>query len=112
MYTKALVKTVLYYPLWGNMVFFDNTQAGFESIGGRANCVQALFTREDAATELLAYYRDMPVIGKTWSEAQKTSYRLTLQIIETLMSQKPVQDKMTPEQHDEFIDLCADKYRE
>jgi hypothetical protein len=106
MSTQGLVLTVRYYPLWGIISFSNRPQSGFENIAARVNCVQELYTRQDAATELLTNYRDMVL-----NYRQNTQYALSFTVLETLISQKPIQEKMTAEQHDEFIKLNADKYK-
>jgi hypothetical protein len=111
--TKALVDTVLSYPLMGNNVFYYDPQSGLEENFAHANCVQELCTRQDAATELLTKYQWMlPVtIDELWSYSIKMQYTLNLKIIETLWDQKLIIDKVTQEQNKAFNRAKEDKYR-
>jgi hypothetical protein len=111
--TKALVDTIMTYPLMGNDVFYIDPQSGLEENFAHANCVQELYTRQDAATELLTKYQWMlPVtIDELWSYSIKMQYTLNLKIIETLWDQNLIIDKVTQEQNKAFNRAKEDKYR-
>lgn len=55
MTTKALVETVINYPLLVNMYAFDTEQEGFNVVYGTFNGLQELTKRSDAILELEQY---------------------------------------------------------
>jgi hypothetical protein len=102
MSTKALVLTVVYYPLWGMIIFHNDYKQGFAEFAAGANCVQELYTRADAATELLVLYHQMTldVAGMDEDDYQKLQYPTKFLVMDLLLSEKPIREKVTDEQRE------------
>jgi hypothetical protein len=61
--TRALVETVLDYPLLGNMWAFDSLKTGFDSVLSYFNGLQELVNREDAVEHLAAFIDEVKASG-------------------------------------------------
>jgi hypothetical protein len=61
--TRALVETVLDYPLLVNMAAFDSLEAGFGSVLSYFNGLQELVTRSDAVEHLEAVIAETEATG-------------------------------------------------
>jgi len=107
MSTKALVETVLNYPLYGDIFAYLNFQAGFNSVASNFNGISELLNRKDAGTELLARYRamDPAAIDKSWTLLQQGQYDTKFTYIEMLLAQDAILASLTEtERHDLLAD--------
>jgi hypothetical protein len=109
--TKALIDTILTYPLLDHEVFYGDPASGLLENFSHANCVQELYTRADAAAELLAHYLWMlrVEIDERWTYSIKMKYTIKIRAVETLWEQTPIQEQTTPEQRSSFNREKKDK---
>jgi len=100
MSTKALVETVLEYPLYGDMRAYDSMQQGFEAVASQFNGLPELLNRKDAGTELLGIYSKMNPqdIEENWGDIQKGAYTFSIANVEILLAQNKILDNLTETQ--------------
>jgi len=112
MSTKALVKTVLEYPLLGDIHAYNSIQQGFEAVASRFNGLSELLNRKDAGTELLAIYSKMNPqdIGENWGDIQKGAYTFSIANVEILLAQNKILDNLTETQLGDLIVEASSKY--
>lgn len=89
MSTKGLVETVLAYPLFGDLLAFNNTQQGFDAVKGGFNGLAELLNRPEAGHELFARYQAMDPanVKASWSLEEQGAYDLSFTYLETLLAQ-------------------------
>ncbi|GGJ80713.1 hypothetical protein GCM10010123_08290 [Pilimelia anulata] len=103
--TAALVRATLAYPLFGNILAYNNPQQGFEKLAQRFTGARELLRRGDAGTELLRRYGTATdaaaargLAAATQDEQDRT--RVELWQLETLLGQPPVLATLQPAQLD------------
>lgn len=113
MSTAGLVITVLNYPLFWDIYFFNTPEKGLQVITSRFNGLQELMKREDAGVELLAIYRTMEptAIKESWTNWQKGAYANTIRNIELLLSHKDIINSFNEEQLKDLAIEAMKKYR-
>lgn len=90
--TEELVKTCLAYPEWGLIYAFNDPQTGFSHVLNLFNGFGELFSRKDAAKELLKVYAGMNPLnaGRLRTDLEKGMFGFKFTCIEMLMSAQPV----------------------
>ena len=94
--TEQLVQTCLNYPLYSDMMAFNNLQDGVESIINGFNGLQELMKREKGGSELLKIYltKDPGAIKKEWNSIKKVEYAAKLVYLQMLLSQDLLLSKL------------------
>jgi hypothetical protein len=112
MSTRALVETVLDYPLFGDMFAYNSLQSGFKAVAGNFNGIQELFRRSDGAHELVLKYRTMDPrsIDEKWSLLKRGQYEAQFTFIETLLSQDQVLSSMNGKARRALLKECSVKH--
>lgn len=106
MTTHGMVETVLNYPLYLDMLAYDDPQAGFQRVAERFNGLKALLERPDAGTVLLARYKAFdPAISRNWSLEQQGAHAAHLMYLEMMLSHETILEKLTAE---EQVQLAAE----
>lgn len=90
--TADLVETVLNYPLFLDMLAYNDIQTGFNEVAGDFNGLTELLNRQDAGIELLKRYRQMDPakVRQGWSSDKQEKYIRDFFIIEMILAQKPI----------------------
>jgi len=111
--TQSLVETVLNYPLYGDILAYDNMQYGFNSMVSAFNGLQELLQRKDAAYELVTLYAAMdPLkIDSEWTSKQKGNYHRQFIYVEALLAQDELLSGLLPEQQLELLGLSWKKLK-
>jgi hypothetical protein len=105
MTTRELVKTVLDYPLFGDMLAHNILQEGFGRVTEGFNGLKELIQRSDAGAALLARYRRMNPAGirQDWTLEQRGNFDRSFTYIETLLAQDAIIAGMTKGERREVI---------
>ncbi|GAA0938911.1 hypothetical protein GCM10009554_28220 [Kribbella koreensis] len=99
MSTAALVDTVLRYPLYDDMLAFDDLQKGFEKMSAGFDGFSALAARPDAGAALLQRYESMsPAIAEKSTLLEQGQADASFRRIETLLTQSSIRKTMTASQ--------------
>lgn len=111
MSTAALIESVLAYPLNGDILAYNSTQAGFDAVAAEFDGYVELFNRADAASILLANYQALdPAVVTAASVDDQGAYDRQLTLIETLLAQDAIQMKLTPEEQTALVAASLDKF--
>ena len=117
MSTEELVDTVLNYPCFNDLYYYNNKQEGFESLSDVFNGFQELLSRDDAATVLLNKYNQTAaeqknvksVMSMGDAEAvEKISYKAN---IEVLLAQPEVYEDMIQEEAQEIDNIIDNEQK-
>lgn len=105
MTTVDLVQTVLDYPHYGDMIFYNSVQAGFERVAKGFNGLKELLQRSDAGSVLLVRYKGMnpAAMSPDWSMLQQGKFAQSFMDIETLLAQDAILASMTKAQRRELL---------
>jgi hypothetical protein len=105
MSTRDLVKTVLNYPLYGDMLAHNSLQEGFGRVADGFNGLKVLLQRDDAGLVLLSRYRGMnpAAVRSEWSLVERGNFDRTFTYIETLLAQEPILSGMTKAERHQLI---------
>jgi len=97
MSTEELVQKCLDYPLFGLMNAYNSLNDGFAIMTEGYNGFQELFSRDDAATELLKVYEklDPLAVNPNWPDLKIGEFRFEFIKIEMFFNQKIMIDKLT-----------------
>lgn len=101
MSTKGLVKSIIDYPLLGDMGAYDSMAQGLEAVTSHFNGLSELFQRSDAGTELLSVYQSLDlkkVDNKNWAGIQKGAYLVLISEVETMLAQEAVLNSLDDEE--------------
>lgn len=104
MSTDDLVHTVLEYPLFGDMYFYDNYQKGFEIVSSHFNGLSDLLGREDAGTVLINHYSVL-------LNQKSDDNRYILSDLEAILAQPEIQEKLSDEEKDTLANLIVTKQK-
>lgn len=90
--TDDLVKICLDYPEWGLIYAFNDPQTGFAHVLDLFNGFEELFSRKDAAKELIKVYLEMnPLeVSQLSTDLDKGLFSFQFTCIEMLMSTNPI----------------------
>lgn len=110
--TKALIQTCLNYPASAVLLIHNTPQQGFEEWKQKFNGIQELYKREDAVPELLSIYSAFDVSGyyNLVSDNQKGEHAFRLKIIEIIIVQNDVINKLITSQQKQLLKSCLLKY--
>ena len=94
--TNDLIKAVISYPLFIDILAFDNTEYGYNRMLSECNALQELVTRQDRATCLLDAYKS------TESKAESSDNTTDLMYIKLLLEQEDFLIVMTENEKSEL----------
>lgn len=111
--TAELVKTCLSYPEWRLINAYDNRRIGLNNVTGLFNGFNELFTRNDAAKELIKKYAEMDplTIGENWIPIQKGDYSFQFTCVEMLLSHPAIIEKLSSTDRRTLLDVAVNNYR-
>ena len=110
MSTDGLVQTCLNYPLFGDILFYDNLQDGFNAIANSFNGFKELIQKEDAGIKTLEVYKtfeDAPFV-ETLTLDEKSNYITQLIFIETLLAQESLFSQLKSDERVALIKFCKE----
>ena len=112
--TAELVKICLAYPEWGVIDAFNNRRIGLNNMMSQFNGFQELFSRNDAAKELIKVYSsvDPLAIGKDWTLLQKGNYSFQINCIELLLSHGMIIEKLDVQDTQTLLNEVVGKYNQ
>ncbi len=95
--TEALVKTCLNYPLFPLVKTSNSLQRGFNKATANFNGFQELYSRSDAAKQLVKIYNkmDAKAMDSNWTPNKVGSYTFSFTYIEIILAQEQILSKMT-----------------
>jgi len=76
MTTQALVETVANYPLWINVMAYEDRQLGLEHVKSYFNGLQELSTRKDAIEEIETYIAERLAFSEDDPESEEKSLKI------------------------------------
>lgn len=111
MSTKALVETVLNYPLLTDMMAHLQIQDGFNAVVKDFNGLAALLERPEAGRELLARYKTMnpAAIDASWTIEQQGQFDAQFTAIEMLLAQEAILKQLSTAERRELLTATAAK---
>lgn len=65
MSTDDLLKTVMNYPLLGNLIAYSDIHTGIEKVSSQFNGLEELFKRSDVGEVIMDYYINIPITRST-----------------------------------------------
>lgn len=102
--TEELVNTVLEYPCFNDMYYYNSKQEGFEAMCNSFNGINELFQRTDAGNVLLEKYESIQEEFKKCNNVKKDFSQEDYELIskksniETLLAQEEIEKNMTNEE--------------
>ncbi len=110
--TKELTKVVLDYPLFNTIVAFGPLQNGFNILRKQFNGFDELFTRKDAAKEIVLTYikLDPKRIDSDWGNIEKGEWRFFIFDTEILLSQNEILSKLSEQELKMLLQESIDKF--
>ncbi|MDD5527899.1 MAG: hypothetical protein PHO56_02875 [Patescibacteria group bacterium] len=116
MSTRALVETCLNYPMYGDMMVYDDRQKGLEAVISGFDGLQELLKREDAGIELLAQYRLVNKeiaqdINDIDSKKASSTHYFEQAFIEMLLAQSSVRASMSEDEEKILVKECLSNLR-
>jgi hypothetical protein len=110
--TAELVKVCLAYPEWGVVNAFNDRRTGLNNMMSNFNGFRELFTRSDAAKELIKVYSNLDplAIGNDWTLLQKGNYGFQINCIELLLSHGMMIEKLDVQDTQILLDEVSSKY--
>ncbi|PKM93905.1 MAG: hypothetical protein CVU84_13430 [Firmicutes bacterium HGW-Firmicutes-1] len=114
MTTTVLIKTVLNYPLYGDMFAYDNPTMGLEALINQFNGLNELLNRDDAGKELLAIYKKMDTskIDNLKTDLEKGDYAFKLAVLETILSHDSIIKSLNKNQLEQLRNESTKKFDE
>ncbi|MDR1499661.1 MAG: hypothetical protein LBI58_01625 [Tannerellaceae bacterium] len=111
--TEELVKTCLSYPEWGLIHAYNDRQTGLSVIVSLFNGFQELFSRDDAAKELMKVYikLDPLAVKSDWTALEQGQYAFRFNQIELLLMQRTMIAKLDDKGLLELNNIAISKYK-
>jgi len=111
--TEELVKICLNYPEWGLMNAYNSRSTGFSVLVDLFNGFRELFSRDDAASELLKVYEklDPLAVDPGWTDLQQGEFGFEFTKIEMFFNQKVMIDKLDNEGLKSLKKIATEKYQ-
>lgn len=97
MSTSGLVETTLNYPLYGDMLAYNNLQQGFDAVANQFNGLTELLNRPDVGSVLVKRYQELnpAALDPSWSLEQQGFYDMQFTYIEVLLAQNSILATLT-----------------
>lgn len=114
MTTEDLIETCLNYPLFGDILAFEQIQNGFEVVSAHFNGMKELLKRKDAGTVLLKNYKEMDpnAIDQNWPLEKKGEYVAKFWFVEILIAQEEILTELKKTQMESLLAECIVKVQE
>jgi len=111
--TGALIQTCLSYPARIVLLAHNTPQQGFDDWKKNFNGITALLQRSDAGEALLLSYAGFDTRGHTAfkAAADKGNYTFSLQIIEAILAQDEITNRLTIAQQKQLLKTSLEKYK-
>lgn len=106
MTTEGLLVTCLDYPLFGNIVFYDNLTAGFKNVAKNYNGLTELLARDDVGSVVIDFYEQVDYDSVISTDKYGS---LRLKYLELMLASDDVLQTMTYEMRQELLDICVEK---
>lgn len=106
MTTEGLLVTCLDYPLFGNIVFYDNLTAGFNNVARNYNGLTELLSRDDIGSVVIDFYEQVDYDSVIRTDKYGS---LRLKYLELLIGSDDVLQTMSYEMRQELLDICVEK---
>lgn len=112
MSTEGLVETVLNYPLYNDMLAFNDLQYGFNTVASRFNGLTALLQRPDAGAVLLARYQamDPTAIAPDATLLKQGQIDGQFAAIEMLLAQDSIRKSLSGDQQATLVNETLKKF--
>jgi hypothetical protein len=112
--TEALAETCLSYPLYPQIMAFNNIQNGFDKLATKFNGFRELLNRMDAGTVLLEKYKSMTPssYSKEWTSIKKGLFIYDYLFIEMLLAQEKIITNQNSTLRKETLKECLKKLDE
>ena len=113
MSTENLVETVLNYPCFIDMMFYNTYQEGFDVIKEHFNGIDELLKRDDSSKYLLSKYRkqNTKTLLNIRSKEEQFESSLKLTYLETLLAQPEIIEKFSKKENEEVLELVNENYK-
>lgn len=108
MSTEGLVDTCLEYPLFGDMMLFENIQEGFSNISSNFNGLEELMAREDSGEYLYEIYKSLDFEKLLGLDDYPL---LRLKYLETIIAQEDVLSSMDKSTREDLLKVCIDYFK-
>lgn len=99
--------TCLEYPMFGDMILFENAQDGFTSLYDSFNGLEELVDREDSGECLYEIYRNLNFEKLLESDDYPL---LKLKYLETILAQEEILKSMSKETRSNLLKTCKDYF--
>ena len=111
--TEELIETCMNYPLYGDMLAYENLQKGIEAVIEGFNGLQELLKREDAGSELFLRYTNMDpeALKESWTPVRKGEHASKLSYMELLLAQDVILSKLSKADRPLLISETIRKFR-
>lgn len=106
MTTEGLLVTCLDYPLFGNIVFYDNLTAGFNNVARNYNGLTELLNRDDVGSVIIDFYEQVDYDSVISTDKYGS---LRLKYLELMIASDDVLQTMSYEMRQELLDICIEK---
>lgn len=112
MSTEALAETCLNYPLYPEIVAYNNSQDGFNRLATNFNGFSELLSRVDAGIILIKKYKSMNPANysKEWPVEKQGHLVFEFLFIEMLLAQEGVVHNLSINQKKELAKECLKKF--
>ena len=113
MSTENLVETVLNYPCFIDMMFYNTYQEGFDVIKEHFNGIDELLKRDESSKYLLSKYRkqNTKTLLNIRSKEEQFESSLKLTYLETLLAQPEIIEKFSKKENEEVLELVNENYK-
>lgn len=114
MSTEGLIETVLNYPLFMDMLAYNDLQVGFDAVAFQFNGLNELLNRADAGSKLLMRYKTIApeALGENWTSEQKGEYAFRLAYVEILLAQKNILSNLSKNELTNLLSEALHKYQQ
>lgn len=104
MTTKALIESCLKHPLSLNIFAFNSYLQGLDAFNNHFSGSLELLQRNDAAKELLFYYKDFDY-GEI-AKSNDPGFTMRVRFFNYYMSQESIISKLTAQEREDLLEVC------
>lgn len=105
--TEGLVDTCLEYPMFGDMILFENVQDGFSNLCDNFNGLEELIDREDSGECLYEIYKSLNFEELLESDDYPL---LKLKYLETILAQEEILTSMSKATRSNLLKTCKEYF--
>ena len=112
--TKELLEICYNYPLLMNIMAFNSIQFGIDNWKRDFNGIRELLGREDFKDAIIEKYTNFNPSGydKDWSLAKKGGFSFKIMVVELLIGQQEVIDRLTPNEKQDLVRILLSKMKD